>query len=317
MTSSLLNTRRTSANDRIASAVASDAAPWLPILGYHRVVDEMPRDDTCWLCVPRAEFERQLAWFARLGYRTLSLEAIGELLAAGKPIPPRHFAITFDDGYQDNFSIAAPVLSWFGFTATVFMVAGRVGRENIWDPHESCRAPLMTWQHLRAWRSLGHSVGAHSLTHPHLSTLQPAAARREVVDARQVLEAGLGAPVRTFCYPYGDWSPTTVSLVAEAGYTLACNDVGRREHGRYTMARTDPRCWPAALTLASSQPWFFALDRHGLLRLPHWGLHKLWQYRIVKPDNFGAAGRWAGRVARGKPAGRRPHGGRAGSKDHP
>ncbi|HEV7127504.1 MAG TPA: polysaccharide deacetylase family protein [Ktedonobacterales bacterium] len=283
------STQRTNRKPAMASAPPR-ATPWLPILGYHRVVETMPPDDACWLCVPRHEFERQLAWFARLGYRTISLDTVGELLARNQPIPPRRFAITFDDGYLDNLSVAAPVLSWFGFSATVYMVAARIGGTNIWDPHASCAAPLMDWQHLRAWRALGHAVGSHTLTHPHLSTLRPDAARRELVDSRRTLEDGLGEAVPTFCYPYGDWSATTVALAEEAGYTLACNDVARREHGRYTMARTDPRCWPAALTLVSGQPWFAVLNQHGLLRLPRWGLHQLWQYRIVATPRRAAHG---------------------------
>ncbi len=242
---------------------------WIPILGYHRVVEELPPRDYWNVCTTRQRFYEQMAWFARLGWRTLSLEEAGARLVRGERVPPQHFVITFDDGYVDTLTVALPILEQFGFTATVFMVAGLVGQQSIWDDGHSWVAPLMTWEQLGEVVRRGFSVGSHTVSHPHLSRLPGDAVRRELIDSRSMLEKQLGIPVRTFCYPYGDWSTDVCAAVAEAGYDVACNNVGRREHGRYILARTDPGYWHPALTpLVRSQPWYFEANRRGWLEMP-------------------------------------------------
>jgi len=251
-------------------------APWVSIVGYHRIVAMRPEDDYWHICTTRERFTSQMRWFARSGYRTLSLEQVADLIIRGERIPPRHFVITFDDGYQDTLTEAAPVLKHHGFTATMFVVTGLVGERNIWDEGKGNVAPLMTWEQVKQWVKLGFSVGAHSVSHPHLSQLTPEEVRHELIESRKTLESVLGTQIRTFCYPFGDWSDVVCSLVAEVGYDLACDDVGRKEHGRYSLARCNPAYWPPALTpLIRSQRWYFELYRRGLFDALHQPMSEL------------------------------------------
>jgi peptidoglycan/xylan/chitin deacetylase (PgdA/CDA1 family) len=241
----------------------------MPILGYHRIVDAPVPGDEYNLCMTRERFERQMGWFARFGWRTLSLEAVADYLARGERIPPRHFAITFDDGYVDTFTHAWPILRRFGFTATVFVVAGRVGQRSVWDGDKPWVAPLMSWEQVAESMRMGFSVGSHTMTHPHLGQIPLDDARRELVASRRIHEERLGTPIRTFCYPHGDWTDAVVREVAAAGYTLACNNLGRLEHGAHIFARTDPGYWPTVLTpLVRCQPWYFEAHRRGVLHAP-------------------------------------------------
>ncbi len=266
------------------ATMRKSSVPWIPILGYHRVVERMPVGDKCWLCVTQRQLALQLAWFARLGYRTISLEELGNLVASGQRIPPRRFVITFDDGYVDSLTIAGPVLRQYGFTATVFIVSDLVGERNLWDEHTECLAPLMSWEQIKQWLGMGFSVGSHTVTHPHLGQIPVAQARDELTHSRQRLEAELDIPVQTFCYPYGDWSDAVVGLVPQAGYSIACNDVGRREHGQYIMARTDPRSWPASVApLICSELWYFEANRRGMLPVVQRGMHFLWHQMAHQP----------------------------------
>jgi len=251
-------------------------APWVPVVGYHRIVAVKPEDDHWNICTTRERFTSQMRWFARSGYRTLSLEQVADFILRGERIPPRRFVITLDDGYQDTLTEAAPILQHFEFTATTFVVSGLVGERNIWDEGKGNVAPLMTWDQVKQWMKLGFSVGSHTVSHPHLSQLPPEEARHELIESRRTLESVLGTQIRTFCYPYGDWSDVVHSLVPEAGYDVACDDVGRRQHGRYSLARTDPRFWPAALTpLIRSRRWYFELYRSGLFDAPRQTVHEL------------------------------------------
>jgi peptidoglycan/xylan/chitin deacetylase (PgdA/CDA1 family) len=243
-------------------------AEWFPIIGYHQVVDRKPANDQFHLCTSRRRFERQMAWFHRLGYRSISLDAAAEHLLAGTPVPPRRFAITFDDGYKSVLTHALPVLQEFGFTATVFVVTGLAGGSSEWDRGLTQPAPLLDWSEIGLLAASGMSIGSHTVSHPHLSAAGSEQARREVSESKQTIETRLGMPVRSFCYPYGDCADWVEALVEDAGYDLACDDVGRGRHRRYVLSRIDPSYWPAALTpLLRSRRWIWRLQSLPTVRL--------------------------------------------------
>src|SRR5262249_54153417 len=105
----------------------------IPILAYHRIVDDVPVDDYYNICLRRELCVEQMRALAMAGYRTIPLETAALLMRRRTPPPGKVVAITIDDGYLDTFEAAAPILREHGFTATVFVVAGLVGRRSLWD----------------------------------------------------------------------------------------------------------------------------------------------------------------------------------------
>jgi peptidoglycan/xylan/chitin deacetylase (PgdA/CDA1 family) len=251
-------------------ALHTSSVAWVPILVFHRIVDDIPPDDRFRVCTTRRRFERQMQWFARLGWRTLSLEDAGARLIRRERIPPRHFVITFDDGYEDTLTAAAPILHDLGFTATVFVVTGLIGQRSSWDDGQPWEARLMSWDQLKVWLKMGFSIGSHTVSHVRLSQIPLDAARYELTESRRSLEAQLGISVRTLCYPHGERSDAVCELAAEAGYDVACGfgDIGPQEHGRYTLARIDSASWhpPMLTSLVRCHPWYFALTDSRVLR---------------------------------------------------
>ncbi len=143
---------------------------------------------------------------------------------------PGKLAITFDDGYRDNYTHAFPVLERLGLRATVYVSTAYVETGDCFpwvmrntngrEPHDDDR-PL-TWDHLHEMlRSGVFTVGSHTLTHPLLSGLDRASAHREICESKRVLESQLGVPVPTFCYPAGDFNRETIQLVDQSGYAAA------------------------------------------------------------------------------------------------
>lgn len=75
---------------------------------------------------------------------------------------------------------------------------------------------------VREWLAAGHQIGSHTLDHPYLTRISPAAAREQIVASKQKLEALFGVAIEHFCYPYGDWNPAVGDYVVAAGYRTAC-----------------------------------------------------------------------------------------------
>lgn len=166
----------------------------------------------------------------------LFVRQLGELRAAGFRTPPcfrqvlqsaanpgRQIALTFDDGFSTVLRHGLEPLARLQFRALVFLVADLIGKTNEWEQREGeTRAPLMDAVQAREWLAAGHEIGSHTLTHPHLTQLSPAAAREEIVASKAKLEDMFGVPVEHFCYPYGDWNEAVRGLVISGGYKTAC-----------------------------------------------------------------------------------------------
>lgn len=193
----------------------------LPILMYHNIA-RAPRDLRVYrsLYVSPETFARQMWLLHRLGYTGLSMSAAMPYLRGERQ--GRVAVITLDDGYVDNLESALPVLSRFGFSATIYAVSGSIGRFNTWDAERlGIRKRLMSAEELQAWHSGGMEIGAHSQTHPRLTHCDDRQLRNEIRGCKADLEDRLGLEVTQFCYPYGDADDRVAIATREAGYTAA------------------------------------------------------------------------------------------------
>jgi len=147
--------------------------------------------------------------------------------------------LTFDDGYRDFIHTALPILEQVGFSATVFAVAGMLGKENYWEHwfEPRPRLKLLTGDELREISSRGIEIGSHSMTHPKLPDLDPQTLDDEVGRSRRILSELLGEAVEGFCYPYGMLDGTSVRAVRRAGYSYACAVNSRVEGNVYDLPR--------------------------------------------------------------------------------
>ncbi len=192
----------------------------LPILCYHNVAPA-PKDARLKLLyVSPAMFERQLWTLRRLGLRGVSTS---EGVARLRNATSRGCVVfTFDDGYADTLTTAAPLLKRYGMSATCYIVSGALGTYNRWDAESvGERKPLMSREQLEEWLAAGMEVGSHSLSHPRLHQLPQDAALREIAESRAALRRMLGVPIEHFAYPFGAFNGDTVGLVRRAGYVSA------------------------------------------------------------------------------------------------
>ena len=194
----------------------------IPILMYHKV-NPNPWSGGLGLKVTPQMFEWQMAYLKRNGYHTVSLGDVLDHFEKGKELPPKPLVITFDDGYKDNYQYAYPILRKYSFTATVFVVAGTIGKINEFDVRAKLQPknPMMNWSEIRELAAGGITIGSHTLSHPHLSQLDLAVAKKEMLKSKEILEQGLRKKVQYFCYPYGDLNASLAKIVKDCGYRAA------------------------------------------------------------------------------------------------
>lgn len=187
------------------------------ILMYHSVQPGAARPDWPW-AVSMAQFEAQLDFLAGEGWRAIT---VAELAAAPALAGNRTVAITFDDGYSDNFP-AFEALARRNMRASWFIVTGSVGRRAAWGKDGNPSATLLGAAQLREMRSAGMEIGSHTVDHVRLPTLDSDAQARQLVVSKRSLEQLLGDNVRSFAYPYGAWDEKAEEEVSAAGYEFAC-----------------------------------------------------------------------------------------------
>jgi peptidoglycan/xylan/chitin deacetylase (PgdA/CDA1 family) len=187
----------------------------VPILCYHHITNGSS-EGASEFTVSVSALDRQMALLRRLGFRSYTL---GELIRAfehGQPVR-RGVVLTFDDGYRDTCTAAAPVLHAHGFKATVFAVTDYVGRTM--EPDEE--RTFATWDELRALRAQGWEIGLHTATHADLGTADGDTLRCEVLEASRVLHRRIGEPVWSVAYPWGRYSPHAIEAVVACGARAA------------------------------------------------------------------------------------------------
>jgi peptidoglycan/xylan/chitin deacetylase (PgdA/CDA1 family) len=191
---------------------------WLPVLTFH-AVDERRSV----ISIPPRVFRQGLAALHERGFRTLGLSEAAERVRGGSSFPERAFAITFDDGYESVYQEAFPVLQRLGMSATVFLTAGVVGAGRASGGPGFEGRPMLSWPEVREMQRQGLTIGAHTLTHPDLTTLPSGRVETEVRDSKLMIEDAVGVSVACFAYPYGRYDRRVRDIV-RGHFTCACSD---------------------------------------------------------------------------------------------
>jgi len=210
-----------------------DALTVLPLtLMYHSVSDSAA--DPYQITVTPNRFTEHMRWLRRARLRGASMREL--LNAARQGSVSGLIGLTFDDGYADFSTEVLPVLNRYGFTATVFVVAGNLGGRNDWDAGPA--KPLMTADQVRDAARMGIEIGSHGMNHRSLVDADPALLASEVSRSREVLQSLLGTTVDGFCYPYGELSDAAVMATREAGYDYAVATWQTARRDRHALPRT-------------------------------------------------------------------------------
>ena len=227
----------------------------------------------------RTEFAAFLDQLKIGGYRTLTLAEA----CVKSPLPKKAVVLTFDDGCTCFAEHAWPELSARGMTATLFALSGALGGAstaglagtNRWDrqdPQSMEREErLLDGPELASLARAGVEIGSHGKLHRDLTNCTTEELEEEVAASRRALAAALGAPITTFCYPYGRLDPRVRTAVERAGYLAAVSI-----HGAVHATRADRLALPRLIVNPGESPFERRIKASGLYplwsRLPRVGV---------------------------------------------
>ncbi len=183
----------------------------VPIFIYHSVRPYIPGEsklqDT--YDITPELLEQQLIYLRDHEYTTITFDDLVRGVEIGTTSPVvRPVILTFDDGWENQYKYAFPLLKKYQATATFYVYTNPIGKKK----------HFLTWNQLREMDAAGMTIGSHTLTHPYLKLLAPRELTREITESKKILEAELQKPVRHFASPFGYTSPAVVATVKAAGY---------------------------------------------------------------------------------------------------
>jgi peptidoglycan/xylan/chitin deacetylase (PgdA/CDA1 family) len=258
-----------------AALQAWDASPSgsFGILMYHRVAENVPGiARPTWNVTPEV-LRQQLAGLLRLGFQPLPLGELVNRSRESQAIPAKTFAVTFDDGYENNHSHALPILRELNVPATIFLATKFLDCDwpfpsDDWSAAGSPRVPEIAWRPLRAsqveeMRALGPiEFGAH--THSHAHFLGNAAAfRADMLRCLNELQHRFGIERPTFAFPFGEYDDAMLGVCRELRLPCCVTT-----HVRCVRPGDDPLQWgrfhvephDTAMTLAGKLTgWYTAV----------------------------------------------------------
>lgn len=195
----------------------------IPIVMYHRIVDDPALARRHWSYIHVDQFRRHLEALDSWGYTSITFDDYRLCQERGFELPRRPIIITFDDGYIETHTLAFPLLQEFGMRAVLFVLGDRKITRSYWDLDLGLPdVPLMSAHQILEMHAAGHEIGSHSMTHSRLPLLSEQDAWEEISRSRILLEILINAPVRSFAYPYGLLTPALHRMVESAGYSIGC-----------------------------------------------------------------------------------------------
>lgn len=178
---------------KLTSQKSRKAGKYIPILYYHAVNDKM--DGIEELYVSPAEFDKQMQYLKENNYNAIGFDELSKVSSLEKP-----FIITFDDGYEDNYTFAYPVLKKYNFKATIFVCADAIGKPNFLKKNQ-----------MEEMKDL-ISFESHTVTHSKLSLLKEDQIDLELSDSKKIIGELTGKEVSVLAYPYGDYDHRVINI---------------------------------------------------------------------------------------------------------
>ncbi len=187
------------------------------ILMLHRVVELRSDGENRELEITPEFLKRTIETYRKQGHRFVSIDEACDIISKGHT-KHQFVCLTFDDGYQDNYDIAYPILKQQEVPFVIYVTTGFIDNRlpMWWYPGEQLGINTKSLKTLDADPLC--TIGAHTISHPKLDTLSPEEQTKEIVQSRQKLETILGHAIRHFSYPHGTYNADTLSIINQQAF---------------------------------------------------------------------------------------------------
>ena len=207
-------------------------------LMYHHIgTITNPQEEQFPFTITPEQFEKQLLFLKQSGYEIVDEHDILHAYKTGHTHFTKPVLLTFDDGYEDNYTLLFPLLKKYQAHALIFLITDFIGTSG-----------YLTWEQVREMKESSLvSFGSHTCSHRRLRSLPDEAIKQEILQSKQILEEKLGVPVVSFCYPFGagGFDKRVRPQVLKAGFVL---DFSTKKginpwpwHGKKSILRAFPR----------------------------------------------------------------------------
>ena len=177
----------------------------VPVVMYHKIGQDYKVSR---LSVSPENFKKQMRFLRRFNYNVVSLGELAELVRAKRRIPYKTIAVTFDDGYKDNYTDAFAALKEYKIPACIFMPTGKVGKPG-----------YLNWDELKEMSAGGIDIGSHTISECFLPDIKDEdALKKEIFESRNIIKSQIPRGGDFFAYCGGGFNGKIRQMVIDAGY---------------------------------------------------------------------------------------------------
>lgn len=185
----------------------------IPILIYHSVrpyypgITNLVKEYT----VPPNIFDDQLKYLKDNGFTPVTTDMLWAYLTKGTPLPAKPFMITLDDGWENQYIYAYPILKKYGYPAVFYVYPGAIDKKH-----------FLSWIELKKMIKDNMIIADHTQTHPELPKITDSnILKNEILGSKNILEKNLSISVKDFAYPFGAFNNQDIQAVKDSGYRMA------------------------------------------------------------------------------------------------
>ena len=199
----------------------------IPILMYHSINTEKNN-----VSLNINNFRKQMFFLKKNNFQTINLNQINN-----KNSNKKNFIITFDDGYEDVYLNALPILKELNFSAICYFVTNFIGKYNFWDENKSNykKMKLMNLTQIKSWIHEGMQVGAHTSNHIDLSNCEYNQKKNEIIDPIFFFKKNLSIDIENFSYPFGKFDSQTTNIVKDYYKTAVTTQRSRYKFNKFNF----------------------------------------------------------------------------------
>ncbi len=185
----------------------------LPILIYHSVrpyypgITNLVKEYT----VPPDIFEDQMKYLRDNGFTVVTFDDLSAYFQAGAALPAKPVMVTLDDGWENQYIYAFPILKKYKYVGTFYIYPSVIGKKH-----------FLIWPEIKEMIAGNMVIASHSQSHPELPKItDPVLLKKEISGSKEVIEKELGIRIMDFAYPFGAYNDQSVQMVKDSGYRSA------------------------------------------------------------------------------------------------